>query len=291
MNREDFPLLKNNIVYLDNGATTLKPYILIDTLKDYYMNYSSNVHRGDYDIAIKAEEMFNNARKNVANFINADSNEIAFTNNTTDALNKIVFGYFKNILHENDEILLTKSEHASNLLPWFELAKEKKLVIKYIPLNKNYEIDIDSIKELINANTKVIKKEVLASAKNKTSIFDNEVVLDRMDDNIDKLKNFFSNENLIKSDRYEVDQIKKAGVDLKKFIKINRNNRTNKAFKSYAVGKFKGIGKDLRDGKLNGDNFKRTIGDKFNSIKKMYADCIGIYVTLLKTRKLFIKNK
>jgi tetratricopeptide (TPR) repeat protein len=153
----------------------------------------------------------------------------------------------------------------------------------------NYDFKI--LKKDINANTKVIKKEVLASAKNKTSIFDNEVVLDRMDDNIDKLKNFFSKENLIKSDRYEVDQIKKAGVDLKKFIKINRNNRTNKAFKSYAVGKFKGIGKDLRDGKLNGDNFKRTIGDKFNSIKKMYADCIGIYVTLLKTRKLFIKNK
>jgi len=156
MNRDDFPLLKSNIVYLDNGATTLKPYILIDSLKDYYMNYSSNVHRGDYDIAIKAENMFNDARKIVADFIKANSNEIAFTNNTTDAMNKIVFGYFKNILKENDEILVSKSEHASNLLPWFELAKEMNLVVKYIPLNSNYEIDIDNVIKMINSNTKVI---------------------------------------------------------------------------------------------------------------------------------------
>lgn len=156
MNRDDFNLLKNNIIYLDSAATTLKPNVLSVSTADYYNNYSANVHRGDYDISIKADRIYDETRKLVADFINADKNEIAFTNNTTDSLNKIIFGYFKNTLKENDEILLSKSEHASNLLPWFELAKEKKLIIKYIPLDNNYEITLDNVKKTITSKTKVI---------------------------------------------------------------------------------------------------------------------------------------
>ena len=122
MNRDDFYLLNKDIIYFDNGATTLKPYILSDSLTDYYNNYSANAHRGDYDISLKVDMMYENVRELIRSFINAKSaNQIAFTNNTTDSLNKIIFGYFKDKLKENDEVILTKSEHASNILPWFEL--------------------------------------------------------------------------------------------------------------------------------------------------------------------------
>jgi cysteine desulfurase/selenocysteine lyase len=122
MNREDFLMLNDDIVYLDNGATTLKPSILANTISDYYNHYSANAHRGDYNISLKVDSMYENSRKLVSEFINSeDSKCIAFTNNATDSLNKIVFGYFKNNLTSGDEVLITKSEHASNVLPWFEL--------------------------------------------------------------------------------------------------------------------------------------------------------------------------
>lgn len=157
MNRDDFLILNKGIIYLDNGATTLKPKVLSDTISDYYNNYSSNVHRGDYDISIKADTAYLNSRELVRKFINANSLEqIVFTNNATDSLNKIVFGYFKNHLNNNDKVLLTKAEHASNVLPWFELKKEKNIDIDYIPLNDDFTITLDSVKEKINDNVKVI---------------------------------------------------------------------------------------------------------------------------------------
>ena len=131
--REDFPMLKKDIIYFDNGATTLKPNILIESLKDYYENYSANAHRGDYDISLKVDTMYENTRKIIKEFINAKKeSEIVFTSGATDSLNKIIFGYFKNILKENDEVLLTLAEHASNILPWFELKDELKLNVNYI---------------------------------------------------------------------------------------------------------------------------------------------------------------
>ena len=156
MHREDFNILNQDLIYFDNGATTLKPKLLSEATNDYYNNYSVNAHRGDYDLSIKVDTLYEETRKITADFINAKTSEIAFTNNATDSLNKIVFGFFKNILKENDEVLLSKSEHASNLLPWFELAKEKKLVIKDIPLKDDLSLDIDALKNMINENTKVI---------------------------------------------------------------------------------------------------------------------------------------
>lgn len=157
MHRDDFELLKQNIIYLDNGATTLKPKILSEAISDYYNNYSANAHRGDYDISLKVDTMYENTRYLVKKLINAkNSYEIVFTNNTTDSLNKIVFGFFKNYLKANDEILLTKAEHASNILPWFELADENNLQVNYIPLDDDLSINIDNIKKAISDNTKVI---------------------------------------------------------------------------------------------------------------------------------------
>ena len=155
--REDFKLLQTGLIYFDNGATTLKPIILSEALSDYYNFYSSNAHRGDYSISLKASTMYENTRKKVKDFIGATyEKEIVFTSGCTDSLNKIVFGYFKYHLHKGDEILLTKSEHASNILPWFELASELDLVIKYIPLDNNHKVTIENVKNSITEKTKVI---------------------------------------------------------------------------------------------------------------------------------------
>lgn len=157
MNREDFNILNSGIIYFDNGATTLKPKILSEAVSDYYNNYSSNAHRGDYELSIKASTMYEESRRLVKDLINAESEkQIVFTSGTTDSINKIVFGYFEKTLKKDDEILLTKSEHASNLLPWFELADKKELKIKYIDLNDNHEVTLESVKKAISDKTKVI---------------------------------------------------------------------------------------------------------------------------------------
>ena len=157
MNREDFPMLNNNLIYLDNGATTLKPEKVIDKINEYYRTYSANAHRGDYDISLRVDNEYENTRDLVKKFINAASRkEIIFTSGTTESLNMIAFGFFKNYLEENEDIIITRSEHASNVLPWFKLAKDKNLNIKYIELDENYEVNIDNLKKVITPNTRVI---------------------------------------------------------------------------------------------------------------------------------------
>ena len=158
MNREDFTILKNSkMVYFDNGATTLKPDVVKEKIMDYYDKYTSSIHRGDYKNSLKVSDMYEECREIIRKFINANhSSEIVFTAGTTDSLNKIVFGYYKNHLHSGDEVLITETEHASNVLPWFMLAKDMNIVIKYIPLNKNNEITIDNLKSVITNKTKVV---------------------------------------------------------------------------------------------------------------------------------------
>ena len=156
MNREDFPMLNNNIIYFDNGATTLKPKCVIDKITEYYSNSSVNIHRGDYKLSLKVEEEYEGVRNKVKDFINANnSKEIVFTTGTTDSINRVVFGFMKNKLKAGDEVLLTKAEHASNILPWLKLSKEIGVVIKYIELD-NHLVTVDSIKSAITANTKVV---------------------------------------------------------------------------------------------------------------------------------------
>lgn len=157
MHRDDFNILNTGIIYFDNGATTLKPKLLGEAISDYYNNYSSNAHRGDYTLSIKASQMYEETRYLVKDMINAKKvSEIAFTSGATDSINKIVFGYFENVLTEGDEVLLTKSEHASNLLPWFELADKLNLKISYIELDENHEVLLENVKKAITDKTKVI---------------------------------------------------------------------------------------------------------------------------------------
>ena len=156
MNREDFPLLKKNIVYLDNGATTLKPKVVIDKMNKYYLEHTANIHRGDYDLATKTNELYDNVREIVREFVNCDYREVIYTSGTTMSLNMVVFGYMKKHLKKGDEVLLNKGEHASNVLPWIKLSEEIGIVIKYVPLNDNYELTLDNIKKCVAKKTKVI---------------------------------------------------------------------------------------------------------------------------------------
>ena len=158
MNREDFTILKdNNIVYFDNGATTLKPDIVRDRINEYYDKYTANIHRGDYTNSLKVSSLYDECRELVRGFINANHpSEIIFTRGTTEGLNDIVFGYFKYHLNKGDEILITETEHASNVLPWFVLQKDMGIVVKYIPLNDKNEVTLDSLRKVITDKTKVV---------------------------------------------------------------------------------------------------------------------------------------
>lgn len=156
MNREDFPILKQDLIYFDNGATTLKPQKVIDAVVDYYTNYTANAHRGDYDNSLKVDMKYEEVRTKVKNFINTNTEkEVIFTSGTTDSLNRIVFGYMKYYLKENDEVLITKAEHASNVLPWLELEKEIGIKVKYIDLD-NHQVTVDNVIKSITDKTKVI---------------------------------------------------------------------------------------------------------------------------------------
>ncbi len=157
MYRDDFPMLNKDIIYFDNGATSLKPKCVIDKIKDYYENYSANAHRGDYDISFKVDQEYENAREEVMNFINAKKKEeIVFTSGTTDSLNMIAFGFFQKYLEPSDEVLITTSEHASNVLPWFRLSKLIGCKVNFIPLDEDYHVTLDNVKKSITPNTKVI---------------------------------------------------------------------------------------------------------------------------------------
>lgn len=155
-NKNDFPMKEKNIVYFDNAATTFKPYRVIDKMNEYYYDYNANSHRGDYDISFKVDDEIDYTRDLVKMFINAKrKDEIIFTKNTTDSLNTVVFGFFLNYLKDNDEVILSSSEHASNILPWLILSVKKKIKIVFVD-SKNEKLSIDDIKEKITSKTKVI---------------------------------------------------------------------------------------------------------------------------------------
>lgn len=157
MYRDEFPILNTGVIYFDSGATALKPKCMVDAVSDYYLNYSANVHRGDYSMSLKVDAMYEGTREKIKDFINAPAKQnIVFTSGTTDSLNRIVFGFFESYLKENDEILITKSEHASNVLPWFELADKVKAKVNYIDLTLDHKVTLERVKNSITPNTKVI---------------------------------------------------------------------------------------------------------------------------------------
>lgn len=156
--KKDFPIFQTQktLVYLDNAATTHKPRTVIEAISNHYSNNNSNVHRGLYNLSIKATEDYENARTTVQKFLNAKNpEEIIFTRNATESLNLLAHT-LKHQLEPQDEIILSIAEHHSNIVPWQIIAKEKNLKIKFVDLNKDFQIDVNDLKEKISDKTKII---------------------------------------------------------------------------------------------------------------------------------------
>ena len=154
--RSQFPIFKSNkkLVYLDTANSAQKPAAVIDALDDFYRNKYSNIGRGVYSLAGIATDAYEKTRQTIKEFVNGSAGEIIFTKNATESLN-LVASCFAKFLKEGDEILLTELEHHSNYVPWHFLRK-KKVNIKFIPINKDGELELDKINSLITNKTKII---------------------------------------------------------------------------------------------------------------------------------------
>lgn len=157
MNREDFEILKENLIYFDNAATTMKPKKVVDAIVEYYTKYTANSSRGDYDNSLKVDKKYEETREKVKKFINARSTkEVVFTKGSTEAFNMIIYGYMSLYLKEDDEVILTKGEHASNILPWLNLSEKIGFKLRYADLDEKYSVTVENLEKEITDKTKVI---------------------------------------------------------------------------------------------------------------------------------------
>ncbi len=158
--RKDFPILDQKInghqlIYSDNGATTQKPIKVIDSICDFYKNDNSNVHRGIHTLSERATDMYENVRIKVANFINSNKEEIVFTYGTTSSFNILAKG-IEDQISEGDEIVLSQMEHHANIVCWQELAKKRGAILKFIPINKDFRLDLKEAEKIITQKTKIV---------------------------------------------------------------------------------------------------------------------------------------
>ena len=154
----DFPLLKNEkIAYLDSGATTQKPVQVIESIDNFYKMYNANPHRGAYSLSIKATEVYENTRVKISKFINAKHpEEIIFSKNASESLNLVAYSYGLDNLSEGDEVVLSIMEHHSNLVPWQMVTKKTKSTLKYMYINKDFELSKEEIESKITDKTKIV---------------------------------------------------------------------------------------------------------------------------------------
>ncbi len=151
----DFPILAKptsrgkRLVYLDSAATSQKPQSVIDALVTYYSEYNANIHRGVYEIAAHATEAFEAARENVARFINADSREVIWTRNATEAINLVGYSWGLNNIRAGDVILTSQLEHHSNLVPWQLLAEKTGATLRFIPVDGRGILQLDDLDVLL----------------------------------------------------------------------------------------------------------------------------------------------
>lgn len=159
--RAEFPILSTKVgkyplVYFDNGATSEKPSVVIDRVSHYYEHENANIHRGVHHLSQVSTTNYENARNTITEFIGApSSDEVIFTSGTTEGIN-LVAQCFGEMLQPNDEIIITEMEHHSNIVPWQMLAERKGLVLKYIPLLQNGELDLAQLQHLLTYRTKLL---------------------------------------------------------------------------------------------------------------------------------------
>ena len=160
--RQDFPLLGEKIrgkplVYLDNAATSQKPHVVIDTIRQFLSTYNSNVHRGVHQLSERATEVFEQARTRVQSFINAaESREIIFVRGTTEAINLVAQSYGRTHIGTGDEIVISAMEHHSNIVPWQILCEQTGAVLRVVPINDDGEMLLDEYVTLLTPRTRLV---------------------------------------------------------------------------------------------------------------------------------------
>jgi len=167
MLKEIFPIFSKRqngkeLIYLDTAATAQKPQAVINAVEKFYSYQNSNIERGTYFLEANATQMFENSRENIAEFINAEPSEIAFTSGATEGINLVTNAFNAHSdddifsLSQTDEILITQAEHHSNALPWFELAKKTGAKLRIMPTEKDGSITSQNAYKWINKNTKIV---------------------------------------------------------------------------------------------------------------------------------------
>ncbi|MBD1920387.1 SufS family cysteine desulfurase [Microcoleus sp. FACHB-831] len=160
--RADFPILHQEVngkplVYLDNAATSQKPLAVLNSIRDYYEKYNSNVHRGVHTLSAKATDAYEGARDKIAAFVNAASRqEIIYTRNASEAINLVAYSWGMNHLQRGEEIILSVMEHHSNLIPWQFVAQKTGAVLKFVELTPDGAFDLEQFKTLISDKTKLV---------------------------------------------------------------------------------------------------------------------------------------
>lgn len=160
--KKDFPILSEKVngkplVWLDNAATTQKPKQVIDRISYYYQHENSNIHRAAHELAARATDAYEDARKKVQTFINAGSpNEIVFVRGTTEGINLVAKSWGEQYLHAGDEIIVTHLEHHANIVPWQQLAAKKGLKLRVVPVDDDGQVLLDEYAKLLNSKTKLV---------------------------------------------------------------------------------------------------------------------------------------
>lgn len=160
--RADFPILGREVygkslVYLDNGATTQKPRVVVDAMVDEYYSVNANVHRGVHFLSQQATELHEASRETVRRFINARStNEVVFTRGTTESINLLASSFVEGTMKEGDEVIISTMEHHSNIVPWQLMAARRGIAIKVIPINDRGELLLNEYEKLFSERTKLV---------------------------------------------------------------------------------------------------------------------------------------
>lgn len=152
-----FPLIgEKDLIYLDNAATSQKPLEVLEAVEAYYKRHNANPMRGMYELSIEATEAYESARKTVADFIHAKEEEVIFTRNASESLNLVAYSYGMQFLKEGDEVLVGITEHHSNLLPWQNLAKVRKLRLRYLECDQKGFISEEALRAALTPATKLL---------------------------------------------------------------------------------------------------------------------------------------
>lgn len=183
--RKDFPILSREVygktlVYFDNAASSQKPSKVIDAISHYYEHEHSNIHRGVHHLSAEATEKYEEARKTIQRFINAEhSHEVIFTKGTTDSINLVAYSFGVKFINEGDEVIVSTLDHHSNIVPWQMICETRGAKLKVIPINNEGELLLDDYRNLLSDKTKIVAvghvsnalgtinpvKEIIAEAK------------------------------------------------------------------------------------------------------------------------------